>query len=195
VFDLYRSGEFAEVACETESRDGLFIAAEGYIVEVLVDGRPARVGEQGELFITDLNNRCMPFIRYATGDRGVALGPDTAEPHPRGLPRIGQLASRAGAVFSGVGGLRVPSGFFSALFAEYGYAVRRFRVSERASSGLLLHIEKAPRYSESTLETIKARIRERLGTGLEIDVVFDEPAKVAPSQHAAPASLAAARNG
>jgi phenylacetate-CoA ligase len=195
VFDLYRSGEFAEVACETDARDGLVIAGEGYIVELLVDGRPARLGEQGELFITDLNNRCMPFIRYATGDRAVALGPDKAEPHPRGLPRISQLQSRPGAIFNGVDGARVPSGFFSALFAEYGYAVRRFRVAERAPSGISLRIEKAPRYAESTLETIKTRIRERLGEALEIDVVFDEPVRLASSPHGSPTTLAPVRNG
>lgn len=193
VFDLYRSGEFGEVACETDAHDGLLVAGEGYIVEVLVDGRPANVGEQGELYITDLNNRCMPFIRYATGDRAVLLGPDASEPHPRGLPRIGRIQSRAGLVLSGSDGARVPSGFFSALFAEYGYAVRRFEVAQQGDNALTLRIEKAPRYSESTLETIKARIRERLGAGLEIDVSFDESPRPATATAGAAASLTAVR--
>jgi phenylacetate-CoA ligase len=186
VMDLFRTGEFTDVACETEARDGLLVAAEGYIVEVLVGGRPARPGEQGEVFITDLNNRCMPFIRYATGDRAVLMGPDNTEPHPRGLPRLGHLGSRPGAIFEGENGLKVPSGFFSALFAEYGYAIRRFTVTARGVSSLELRIEKAARYSESTLETIKSRVRERLGESLRIEVAFDVPQKLASSPCAAP---------
>ena len=194
VLDLYRSGEFGEIACETEARDGLLVAAEGYIVEVLVGNRPAQLGEQGEVFITDLNNRSMPFIRYATGDRAVAVGPDAGQPHPRGLPRLGQLESRASTIFQGVDGALVPSGFFSALLSEYSYAVRRFKV-EQAGSGILLRFEKAPRYAEATLDAIKGRIRERLGAGLPIEVAFEQPPKTAVEPHVAPASspIAAAR--
>lgn len=195
VFNLYRSGEFSEIACETDAHDGLLVASEGYIVELLVDGRPARVGEHGEIHVTDLNNRCMPFIRYATGDRAVSLGPDDAQPHPRGLFRLEKLQTRQSKIFSGLDGARVPSGFFSALFAEYGYAVRAFRVRESSPAGLHLTLEKAPRYSESTLETVKARIKERLGAAFSIQVTFEEPPKLASSPYASPSGLAAARNG
>jgi len=187
VFDLYRMGEFGEVACESGAHDGLLVAAEGYIVEVLVDGRAARLGEEGELFITDLNNRCMPFIRYATGDRAIALPSENVQPHPRGLPRLRKLRSRPGALISGSAGERVPSGFFSALFAEYGYAVRRFSVEQTSPGSLKLSIERAPRYSEATLELIKSRIRARLGESLGIDVRFEEPVQEASTPHAAAA--------
>jgi len=173
AFSLYNSGEFADVACETETHDGLLVAAEGYVVELLVDGRPARPGEEGELLITDLNNRCMPFIRYATGDRAVAMGADASFPNARGLPRIGAVNGRQGGTISGPGGARVPFGFFSALFAQYGYAVRRFRVLPRSPELLELVIEKAARYSESTLEELKSKIAERLGSA-KIDVFFED---------------------
>lgn len=196
VMDLYRAGEFADVACETDARDGLLVAAEGYIVEILVGNRPARLGEQGEVFITDLNNRSMPFIRYATGDRAVALGPDAGQPHARGLPRLGELESRVSTIFEGLDGARVPAGFFSALMAEYSYAIRRFKV-EQAGGGVLFRIEKAARYAEATLDAIKVRIRERMGAGLPIEVVFEESAKSGSEAHVAKASspVAAARNG
>jgi phenylacetate-CoA ligase len=192
VMDLYSAGEFGEIACETDARDGMMVAAEGFLVEVLVGDRPAREGEEGELFITDLNNRCMPFIRYATGDRALQLGADRSEPHARGLPRIGSLRTRAGALFRGSGGTCVPSSFFSSLLAEYTYAVRRFVVDELPGGGINLTLEKAPRYADSTLATIKARIRERLGADFRIEVLFEEPVKVASSPHASPASFAQA---
>lgn len=190
VFSLYRTGEFADIACEGDAHDGLLVAAEGFIVELLVNGRPARLGEQGELFVTDLNNRCMPFIRYATGDRAVAMAPDNSFPNARGLPRIGMVSGRAGGTVSGANGARVPLGYFSALFAQYGYAVRRFRVVSRSAESLELYIQKAPRFSASTLDEVKAKIRERLGA---IDIVVHlEEIEAAPSKPVAPALVATA---
>jgi len=178
VFDLYRTGELGEVACEAAAGGGLFVAAEGYIVELLVGERPARLGELGDVHVTDLNNRCMPLIRYATGDRAVALGPDTTLPNARGLSRIGKLAGRVGGLIRGLDDARVPTSFFSALFSEYNFAVRRFRVTELAPGAIRLGLVKAPRYSDATLEAINARIRERLGASLRIDVEFDDEASV-----------------
>jgi phenylacetate-CoA ligase len=174
VLDLYRSGEFGDIACEAEPGSGHLVAAEGYVVEVLVNGRPAAPGESGELFVTDLSNLCMPFIRYATGDRAVLLGSDTSFPNSRGLPRLGKLVGRRPAIIQGAGDARVPSGFFSALLSEYGYAVSRFSVSAEPG-GLRLRVQKAPRYSDQTLEEIKGRIVERLGQ-IDIQVVFEAPA-------------------
>jgi phenylacetate-CoA ligase len=174
VFDLYRTGELGEVACEVAADGGLFVAAEGYIVEVLVGDRPARLGEQGDVYVTDLSNRCMPLIRYATGDRAVALGPDATVPNARGLPRIGKLVGRRATWFQGLDGARVPASFFSALFSEYAFAVRRFRVEEAGPGALGLRLIKAPRYSDATLEEMSSRIRERLGSSLRIDVDFED---------------------
>jgi len=174
VLDLYGTGEFSDLACEAEPGGGHFVAAEGYIIEVLVNGRPAQPGEQGELFVTDLNNRCMPFLRYAVGDRAVAMDPQEPGATSRGLPRIGKLLGREPATFRGLDGACVPAGFFSALFAEYGYAVRRFQVAESSPSGIELRLDRAPRYSEATLDEIKNRIRQRLGASLAIDVSFQE---------------------
>jgi len=173
VLDLYRTGEFGDIACEAEPGGGHVVAAEGYVVEVLINGRAAAPGEEGDVFVTDLNNLCMPFIRYATGDRAVALGPDASFPNARGLPRLGKLAGRPPLLIQGEGEARVSGGFFSALLSEYGYAVGRFAVAP-SRGGVQLRIEKAPRYSDQTLEEIKKRIHERLGN-IEIHVVLEEP--------------------
>ena len=71
VFDKYGSREFSGIAYECEAHQGHHIVAEGYLVEVLKDGRPAAPGEIGEIVITDLNNYCLPFIRYRIGDLPV----------------------------------------------------------------------------------------------------------------------------
>jgi phenylacetate-CoA ligase len=172
---LFGARELGDVACETDSRDGLLVAADGYIVEVLVGSRPAEQGELGDVYVTDLNNLCMPFIRYKTGDRAVPLGPDAGFPNARGLPRIGQIQGRKGGVVRGVDGACVPLSFFSALLAEYDYAVRRFSVTELGGGGgITLGIQRAARFSEQTLEDVKTRIRERLGQTAAIEIVLSE---------------------
>lgn len=65
VFDKSGSREFSGSAYECEAHPGHHVVAEGYIVEILKDGRPAQPGEVGEIVIPDLRNDCLPFIRVS----------------------------------------------------------------------------------------------------------------------------------
>ena len=50
---------------------GMHLIADAVITEIVAaDGRPAAVGEPGEIVVTDLYSHEAPFIRYATGDIG-----------------------------------------------------------------------------------------------------------------------------
>ena len=40
-------------------------------MEVVKDGRNVGFGEKGNVCVTGLNNRCMPFIRYDLGDVAI----------------------------------------------------------------------------------------------------------------------------
>ncbi|MBN1883913.1 MAG: phenylacetate--CoA ligase family protein [Candidatus Krumholzibacteriota bacterium] len=71
VYNRYGSSEFSNIACECTRREGLHINADNLWVEVVNEAGEPVAGEEGELVITDLNNRLMPFIRYRIGDRGV----------------------------------------------------------------------------------------------------------------------------
>ena len=66
--------------------------AETLIVEVLrEDGAPARVGEAGQVAITDLHNHATPLIRYLVGDH-AEVGPPC--PCGRGLPTLARILGR-----------------------------------------------------------------------------------------------------
>jgi len=45
------------------------VVADGLLLEVLEDSGKASETGTGDLLVTDLNNTCMPFIRYRLGDR------------------------------------------------------------------------------------------------------------------------------
>lgn len=174
VFDKYGSREFSGIAYETDAHNGHAVVAEGYIVEILVDGRPALPGEVGEVVVTDLNNYCMPFIRYRIGDLAEAIDNSAPSVCGRGLPRIGAIQGRVQSIIQGTDGHFVPGTFFAHALKEYDYAISRFQVVQEEVGAIKFRVVKAARYSDETLDEIKALIRRYLGSSLRIDVVFED---------------------
>ena len=76
VFDIYGSHEFNLLAWECPERGQYHVCDDNVILEILRNGRPARVGERGEVVATALHSYAMPFIRYRLGDI-VTRGPET----------------------------------------------------------------------------------------------------------------------
>jgi phenylacetate-CoA ligase len=174
VFDKYGSREFSGIAYETDAHNGHAVVAEGYVVEILVDGRPAQPGEVGEVVITDLNNYCMPFIRYRIGDLAQAIDNSVPSVCGRGLPRIGEIQGRVQSIIQGTDGHFVPGTFFAHALKEFDYAISRFQVVQEEVGAIKFRVVKAARYSDETLDRIKGLIRQYLGESLRIDVVFEE---------------------
>lgn len=135
VFDKYGSREFSGIAYEATQKDVHLISAENYIVEILKDGRRALPGELGEVVITDLNNYCMPLIRYRIGDLAVATDPRDANPCGRGLPTIGRIEGRAQAIIKGTNGRYLPGTFFMHYFKDYE-GIRQFQVIQEQEGKL-----------------------------------------------------------
>ena len=92
TFDRYGCREFSVIASECEAHAGLHLAAETLLVEFVVRGRWAQPGEVGEIFVTDLLNEAMPFIRYKVGDMGAPIEGQCS--CGRGLPRMQMVAGR-----------------------------------------------------------------------------------------------------
>jgi phenylacetate-CoA ligase len=174
VFDKYGSREFSGIAYESAAHNGHLLVAEGYVVEVLVDGRPAKPGEVGEVVVTDLNNYCMPFLRYRIGDLAEALDNSRASECGRGLPRIGEIQGRVQSIIQGTDGRCVPGTFFAHVLKDFDYAIKRFQVVQEEIGALKLRVVKAGRYSDDTMAEIQALIRQYLGSKLRIDVVFEQ---------------------
>jgi phenylacetate-CoA ligase len=73
---------------------GMHIMADAIILEVVdSQGRPAPIGEPGEIVVTDLYSEEAPFMRYATGDIGVLS--DRRCPCGRALPLLERIEGRS----------------------------------------------------------------------------------------------------
>ncbi len=169
VFDKYGSREFSGIAYECDAHAGHHVVSEGYIVEILVDGRPALPGETGELVITDLNNYAMPFLRYRIGDLAVAMADEPCA-CGRGAPRIGEIHGRVQAIIQGTDGRYVPGTFFPHLLKDYEFAIERFQIVQDAPGAIRLRIVRGGRYSDTVLEEVKTKVRDHLGDDLRIEV-------------------------
>ena len=172
AFDKYGSREFSGIAYESDGHDGHLVVAENYIVEILKDGRPAAPGEIGEVVITDLNNRCLPFIRYRVGDLAVALDSSTPSKCGRGLPRIGRIEGRAQAVILGANGNYLPGTFFMHYFKDFDYVVRQFQIIQKRLGHLTLKIVKADRFNDQLFNEILDGLRRYVGKEMEIAIEF-----------------------
>lgn len=175
VFDKYGSREFSGIAYECEAHEGHHVVGESYVVEVLKDGRPARPGEVGEVVVTDLNNFCLPFIRYRIGDLAVAMDPGEACPCGRGLPRLGRIEGRVQSIILGADGRAVPGSFFLHLLKDYDYLVRQFQVVQEEPGTVVLKVVKGPRFDSGPFESeVLGTLRRYLGRETRIEVAFVE---------------------
>jgi phenylacetate-CoA ligase len=172
VFDKYGSREFSGIAYECEAHQGHHLVAEGYIVEILKDGRPAQPGEVGEIVITDLNNYCLPFLRYRIGDLGEAMDPTVTCDCGRGLPRIGNIEGRVQSIILGADGQYLPGAFFAHLLKDYAHAIRHFQVVQEQQGAIVLKIVKGERYTDENLSEVLAILQRFLGSRMQIAVEF-----------------------
>jgi phenylacetate-coenzyme A ligase PaaK-like adenylate-forming protein len=172
TFDKYGSREFSGIAYECEAHDGHHVVAESYVVEVLKEGRPAQPGEIGEVIITDLNNLCMPFIRYRVGDLAEAMDSGKMCACGRGLPRIGRIEGRVQALIIGANGRYLPGTFFAHVFKDYDYAVRQYQVSQEERGRITLSVIKASRFDQETFDQVLATLRKFMGVDTVIEVTF-----------------------
>jgi phenylacetate-CoA ligase len=186
VFDKYGSREFSGVAYECEAHAGHHTVAEGYLVEILRDGEPAKPGEIGEVVITDLNNYCMPFIRYRIGDLAEAMDPFEACTCGRGAPRIGAIQGRVQSIIQGTDGRYLPGSFFTHYLKEFDYAIKRFQVIQEERDAITFRMVKGGRFSQQVLDEVIATFRQYLGADMRIEVDFvDEIALIRTGKHLA----------
>lgn len=174
VFDKYGCRELVGgIAYQTGHEDYL-VVAEGTIVEIIKDGRPAQPGELGEIVLTDLNNFAMPMIRYAIGDLAVAVDNTKPSPCGRGLPRIGRFYGRMQSILIGTRNQMIPGTFFARLFADYDYAVKRFQAVQERAGEITLKIVKANRWTDDVLHYATSQIKKHMGEDMKIRVEFVE---------------------
>lgn len=175
VYDKYGSREFGGgMAYQCEERNGYHVVAESNIIEIIKDGRPAKVGEIGEVVVTELNNFAMPLIRYNIGDLAVKRSSTERCKCGRGLPLIGEIQGRVQSIVIGTNKQFIPGTFFNRVFFKHDLAVRQYQVVQEEFGKLIVKIIRGNLFTDEVLKSIVDDIKNYLGADLEIKVEFVE---------------------
>jgi len=93
VINRYGCEEVSLIASECEMHEGMHLNVEHLFIEfVKNNGEYAKPGQSGNIIITDLINKAMPFIRYQVEDIGVPSNRTCS--CGRGLPLMEKVAGR-----------------------------------------------------------------------------------------------------
>lgn len=176
VLDKYGSREFSGIAYQCLESENHHVQDESYIVEILVDGRPALPGETGEIVVTDLNNFSMPLIRYRIGDMAIAVEQSPC-PCGRSHKLIGQISGRTQALIFCNNGVWLPGTFFAHFFKDFDFAVKHYQVLQDSKESFKLLIVPNPQFNSQVEVHIIAQLRSYAGASqvIEIEIVNEIP--------------------
>ncbi len=181
VFNRYGSREVSVIASECEYHDGLHVMAEGLIVEIIKDGRPARPGELGEIIVTDLLNRGMPLIRYRIGDAGTWL----TEPCKcgRGLPRLANVQGRVTDFLVGCKGQLVSGAALTVTVIAQRPSLGQVQLIQEKKNHVLFRIAPPSDSSigDSDQQFLIEQFKSYLGDQMQFDFEFVDELLAEPS--------------
>jgi phenylacetate-CoA ligase len=178
VIDRYGTRELGGIACECQEHMGLHISTENVCVEILRNGIPVPVGEEGDIVVTNLNNYGMPFIRYQTGDVGQLS--DVECRCGRGLPMMQIVSGRATDLFKTKDGRTIHRAFFTHLFYDI-VEVKQFQVTQESYDLVVVSIvERSPLPSER-LVFLERAIKDMMQSDVKVEFEFLDTIPLQPS--------------
>jgi phenylacetate-CoA ligase len=144
VFDQYGCGECGSIAFECIAHNGLHIAEEHTVIEILDAANKHINNQTGRIILTDLDNYAMPFIRYENGDLGIlsdqkcSCGLQSDMLHSIQGRTIDTIVLKDGSEVHGV--------FFTDILHEmkhyYSEEFYRFQIYQKVKGKIIFRIEK-----------------------------------------------------
>lgn len=177
LFDEYGCNDGGVLA--QSCRRGRFHVADNVsLVEILEGDRPCPPGVEGDVVVTNLHARVLPFLRYRVGDRAVA----GKGPCPCGRPgtTLEKIAGRQGDRVRLPGGGELSAVAFGHVFKQTP-AVRRWQVVQEDPTHLTVRIDGTNGFDSSQAERILSYFRERCGKGLHVSITTSEPIERSPA--------------
>ena len=160
VYDMMGAHEFSLLAWECPTSHHYHLSDETVFAEVIVDGRPAQPGEQGDLVVTGLHSFAMPFIRYNLGDLVMKGSPQCECGSP--FSTIRSIQGRAGEYFDLPNGRRVhPQDILRMSFIAATW-IKNIQVVQVEPTRFELHVVPARPPTQEEIERINIAVAKVL---------------------------------
>ncbi len=168
IYDTYECQEVGFMGWECRETGLYHICDDNLIIEVLKDGVPAREGEQGEVVVTSLHLRAMPFIRYRLEDI-VTVGPPAC---PCGLPysTLRTIEAKKQDYFRLPGGREFYPWAIALLLIDNAPWIIQFELVQERLDRIVMRAEARPRPSPGELVLLVEQVRPLLGPGVDFDI-------------------------
>ncbi|TDD34424.1 phenylacetate--CoA ligase family protein [Saccharopolyspora elongata] len=151
----------------------LHLAENVSIVEILDDaGRRCRPGEEGDVVVTNLHARALPFLRYRIGDRAV-LGAATCPCGTEGT-FLERVVGRQGDSLHLPNGKHVSMHPLGKCFFDARH-VRRYQLVQPEPGRVLVRLDVEPGFEADERSMILGEVRRLVGSAVDIDLTTDEP--------------------
>ena len=169
VYETYGSREVMLMASECEAHAGMHLSEENVLLEVVKDGHSVPPGETGDVLVTDLHNRAMPFIRYTNGDMATLATPGRCA-CGRSLRRLERVDGRRVDTLRDARGDAIPGIVFMWLMHGQEGIVRQYQLVQRRTGEAELKVVPGPRWSHERFAPTAERFASRFA-GLPFQVV------------------------
>lgn len=170
VYTQYGSCEVHWLSAECSFKNGMHVFSDVRHVEIIEKDRTAKVGEYGDIVVTDLLNFKFPMIRYRIGDRGRLL--DSVCPCGRPFPLMDYVKGRVSDSIATKENGIIPGEFWTTIFDDFTQHVKSFRVHQHLDYSIAVSYEfHSGVRSETAIETVRSRLREIVGPGVAVEMI------------------------
>ena len=170
IFNRYGSREFGDMAQEDSLHDGLRVNSDRVYIEILNEqGKDCEPGVLGELFITDLDDFGMPFIRYKIGDRAAW---SEIQHFYKGMPfpLLKCIEGRSLDVVHAPNGNKLGGTFWTFLFkAKPG--IVKFQVRQETLPSIRVSYISDENFKDNYLNYFEDKIKESCGEEMKVEFV------------------------
>ena len=142
------------------------------IVEVLDGHRRCEPGEEGDVIVTNLHARSMPFIRYRVGDRAV-VGPTRCSCGEPG-PTIDEITGRSGDRLELANGTILAPTAFTHCLRNMG-DVRRWQVLQWSDRAVELRLDVTDTFDDHDRAALTGYVERMIGASIELSVTTTRP--------------------
>jgi phenylacetate-CoA ligase len=151
-------------------RGGMHIMADATIVEIIDSkGQPVPAGEPGEIVVTDLYSREVPFLRYATGDVAAFSTRKCACGRP--LPLLESIQGRTTDFVVAPDGTILHALSMIYVIRELE-GVEQFRIRQKAVDRFEIQLVRNQKFKPENEARIREGLRQRLRAPVDVKIEY-----------------------